>query len=483
MIYPHQNSDGHPVNYVVGMNWRTLITSGDNSAKALKISKDARATHYVFDGFDRAVGYIKIPKIKRSPGAAKSKDAKKVRDGSHLFSLAHAVAKAYPNSAWLMELPNTGDSEGRGYYWSCLCKNGSPISGSDRLLTDGDIQAFLESNKSFLDELSENQLRTSLNISHAAAYQTTFDSDLGALNLGNSELLLVNKGSFQFLRGPKGKYWLGAAGLLACVFAYQQYTAWQEAQASKLILLENAKDVSSNDPVMLYQKALGQWRNEQVAANYESMREAHTKILSTPMQVADWSMTGITCSRTNQAAGAVAGQKEAAKTSLWGCAARYTRPAYPARSNQDFISAAPKDWVLSWEPLNTAIAKFSVKTDAAALADEQMITPANYQTEFLSEYQLISKAFMSLEIPTLVPIKLPEIKRPDGTKFIPPPEMDGKYLESTIKLAGPLRSMEILPTTNVSWNKLSVDVTSVESTLQNSKLNAVYTGKIYAKNQ
>jgi hypothetical protein len=478
MIYPHQNSDLQLVNYVIGMSWRALITGGDNTPKAVKVSKDAGATHYVFDKSDRAVGYIKIPKEKKAKGAVKKSNA-----GSGLYSLAHAVAKAYPNSAWLLELPDTSNGEDQGYFWSCLCKNGTPVSGSDRLLTAADAADFILKNSAFLDGLSEKQFHVSINASHPAAYLTTFDSDLGSLAMGNSELESVSKGSFQFLNGANKKYWLGAAGLLLCAVAYQQFSSYQDMAAAKKVLSDRLKANADNDPAVLWKKALLQWRNEQVAPNHASLREIHEKLLTIPMTVVDWSLESVSCARKTQPNPITADQPTPDPSSLWGCTASYTRPEYPARSNNDFERVAPSDWVLGWTPLNKVAARFSLKTQAQALADEMMIAPKTFQTDVISDYQLLSKAFTSVNLAPLSNIELPKIKKSDGTVFVAPPELADQYMQSAVVVAGPLRSMELLPVRDVAWNAVAITVKSdtTEALLQQSRLNAIYTGKIYAK--
>jgi hypothetical protein len=456
ILYADNGSGASSAGFVMEMNWRVLITAGDTTAQALKIAREAKSTHYIHGKNEKFVGSIRLPKQNKNSSPVSQ------------YALAYVAAKAYPNSAWLLNLP---DSD---LIWACLCNGGAPVAGSDRLMAIDEVHSFVENNRVFIEELKPKGGEFFSSIDVAGKTHEMSFADLIGMTSEEALLSKLDKGSFVALRNIPRKYWVFAGVAIAAVLGQRYYSQWEEAQRIIQSKLEKASNAEANDPALLFKKALDAWRLEQGAPSHTALMTLQATLFKMPVKIGSWSFKRVDCTSVVKN-----------KTALWGCSANYVRDSYPAQSNNDFASLAPKDWVLSWSPLNEVKAKFSVPFEYVPITDAVMRTRVQHQTDTISKYQLIDKAFSNAQLLAFGPIVLPQIKKPDGTAFVPPIDMIGQYGKAEFSITAPLRSIDIFPLdeNGVAWTAVSVTVAQdARPSLTTSRLTMTAKGSLYAKN-
>lgn len=169
-----------------------------------------------------------------------------------------------------------------------------------------------------------------------------------------------------------------------------------------------------------------------------------------------------------------------AQSNLWRCQARYRRN--PSANNEGFISSAPSTWALSFDPLEGAIAVWTVPIPALALSAAALRTSRDNDRQLLSALQSMRPAFSELRLGVADPLPL---KAPLDAqqRLVPRPPGITRYQRRTLRLQAPLRSFSLLlpEAVHLSWDRAHLQLADTfhQPSLRSSRLQLVLSGVLY----
>lgn len=168
------------------------------------------------------------------------------------------------------------------------------------------------------------------------------------------------------------------------------------------------------------------------------------------------------------------------QASQWQCHARYRRQE--GADNRGLIASAQADWVLSFDPMDGALASWSVPMPALSLAALALRRSRENETQLLSSLQSMLPAFSEfrLEAPQALPLRVPldTQQRPIAR----PPGIAG-YQRRMLRMQAPLRSLSLLlpETIHMSWDRVLLQVSAAvdRPSLRSSSLRVSLSGMLY----
>lgn len=218
------------------------------------------------------------------------------------------------------------------------------------------------------------------------------------------------------------------------------------------------------DPVQAWSQAIhlaAQTHRVHGVAGLKALLDA---LYEAPVRIAGWNLGKVEC-RPQHAE--------------WRCQALFRRDA--SGDNQSLMDAALPGWTLSFDPLEAAVASWSIPLPARGLAELRLYTARQNESQLVSALQSMVPAFMELKLdaPQSIPVAAPmdeqsrPIARPPG---LPVPQ------RRQIRVQAPLRSMSlILPETrHMSWDRVELEVTQLaQPSLRHSGLQISLFGVLY----
>jgi hypothetical protein len=427
---------GIPGSFLVigGVKWTTLLGS-DLEKQSLAEAKRAKATHYVMAGaVSSAVGTIKLPVEKDG------KNARRFYSAAAIFAAGHATG-AFVTKVRIDDL-----------YWVVAVHEGLIAKSTDVLCTSDEADELILAFKS----------------RHQRVEKVTKMGDVSEFLNINTQLI-APQSAWESIP-HSAKIALVALGVLAA--ANYGWGEWSEYQARE----EKAKRIEQVvDARAEWTKALDQWAKSVELDGPDGLSDVYREVTkNVPWTVGGWELASGRCDNSNK---------------VWLCSATYTQGAFA--SNKTFVASLPAGWKAGWNELTNAVGSWSVPAKRVPLKRDDLAESSTLSVDYVSSLQDVLKAFRKVEltVPAAVSITEPKFVKYTGeVAKVAYPSTNNKGLEipkiQTITLAGPLRSIAVMPVTQMTKIKslrFVVEGRGVRPDLRASVLNAELVGEIYVK--
>ena len=420
-----------------GVTWKPLIGS-NLAAQSEKLAASTKATHYVAAGaHSAAVGTTKLPSDK-----AKEK-------GRVFYSAAAIFAQAHQSGVIIttQEMPD-------GRVWIVAAHDGVILRDTDVLLSEDESLALIE-------EINERHRNAVLIKGEFETFQY--------LN-SRTQLIAVRSG-LQKIPTPL-KIVVGVLfGLMVLDTSWDQFKKYQKKQA---LALESQQFI---DPQAEWTNALNQWASSVQIDGRKGLIQLFSAVGETPMKIDGWNLSEATCVTVLKG---------------WECSARYD--AAVRTNNLGFQANMPKGWTAKWDGLTNAIGQWTVITDRKNIDRALIQTVPDFSLRYISRLQGVFPAFSRIELTAPIVVQIPKpqvhIRGPQGAEMVnvpyPAENTTGIELPSiqTFKMAGPLRSLVVLPLideTVLKQLRFVVEGRGSEPTLRNSMFTAELVGEFYVR--
>jgi len=447
--------DGPPTTKALafGLQWRSIATAGGRD-EAVKLARQAGASHYLFRGQQLGIGVI-------TEAAALN-----VR----IYPAAPVAARHMAgNAICALRIAD-------GEYWIAAVANGSPTS-TDLFLQGLDDAEALErvrqiSSQVFSGVHTAPTVYTNIDGSGIEGSKPWSPEDLFQALVSGSETLQPLPKAGNALPKPV----LVVAGAVAVLLVGQQANDWwTKRKAQQQALLASS---SETDPAQAWAEAIAAWESSKAAANGFGLLEARDQLTRLPVRWEGWVLNTATC----RAAPINAGNGSAQRS--WSCQAQYIR-ARQGSVNRKMATVLPKDWSVNFTPLNGMTAGWSFVQSVKQIKLAELPKADYYKVEVASRLQELLPALASELTYAFAPLEIPPPKKKDGTALTPPAEAQG-LSAATVVVKAPMRSIDALIKADVAanWQEISINFDNQEprGALTASSLMAEAKGEMYAKN-
>lgn len=439
-----------------GVQWRAIATAGGRD-EAVKLARQAGATHYIFRGQQLGLGALNGPD---APSAANAR----------IYPAAAVAARHMVGNAICALRIESGE------YWIAAVANGAPTS-TDLFLQDIDDAEALERVRQVASQVyagaqAEPVVYTNIDGSGIEGAKPFSDEDLfQALVSGSEHLLLLPKAGASI---PKPVL-IAAVAVAVLLIGQQANQWWTKKKAREAAMLADRSEV---DPAQAWAQEIANWEASRAASNGFGLLEARDQLNHLPVRWEGWSLSTAVCraAAVNMANGR--GQR------AWTCQAQYTR-SRDGSFNRKMATVLPQGWVVQFTPLNGLQVSWNFVQSARPLKLAELPKADFYKVEVASRLQELLPALASDVSYTFTPVEIPPPRKKDGTAFPPPPEVQG-LAAATVVIKGPMRSMDALIKADVSanWQEISITFDNQEpkGALKASSLMAEAKGEMYARN-
>lgn len=446
-----QDGDGSRM-LAFGVQWRSIATVGGRE-EAIKLARQAGATHYVFRGQQLGLGVVPADKA----GSAR------------IYPAASVAAKhMVGNAICALRL-------GDGEYWVAALANGAPTSTD--VFFQGDDADALERVRHIASQVYAGMpapptVYTNIDGSGIDGAKSYSAEDMFQALVSGSETLqpLPKVG----MTVPKPVLIVGVV-LALMVSAQQANQWWEKRKAQQLALLAGS---SEQDPAQAWAQEIATWESSKAGADGYGLLQARDQLNRLPVRWDNWVMNTATC-RAAPLNGADGGGQRS-----WSCQAQYTRPL-DGSVNRKMATVLPADWVVSFTPLNGMNVSWNFVQSAKPLKLAELPKADFYKVEVASRLQELLPALAGELTYTFVPVEIPAPKKKDGTAHPTPPEAQG-IAAATVVVKAPMRSIDALIKADVSanWQEITINFDNQEPKggLKASSLMAEAKGEMYAKN-
>jgi hypothetical protein len=444
------HNENEPFDYAVGVSWRRLVTAGDPAKTAREVAKTEKATHVCHVANEMYFGYA----------ALKGKNA--VSEKRTVYAMAKVMGSSFPGGTSVVAISLPGEG---GKAWVCVVDDGAPQSGSDRVIAADDalelVNHLLEANPTatlYTDILVHGMAHSDV---QALEFADLMERVGEESRLAPLQLSMLGKLSRQS-PAVKGMIGLAVVGAIA-QYGWSEYDKHVRAAARAAELAKQAQI----DPVALYREELAKWQDGQVVAE-QGLAQWQAGIGAVPLQIHGWSFGNASCNLAKDA---------------WVCTAFFKRMGLGDPSNQEFLDAKPKDWKVSWTPLNDAQVSFQLPASTRQLQDTMMRPRGQHEVSTVSDVQKIARGFTAINYSTFVPVDIPPPKGPDGNVVELPPGLSTSISTGKFTMSGPMRSIVLLSDTarDVYWSKVDLQLQDTKPSLTASRLMVSLEGTMYAK--
>lgn len=218
------------------------------------------------------------------------------------------------------------------------------------------------------------------------------------------------------------------------------------------------------DPTAAWKSAIAESAQFHAVHGVAGLQSVLESLHDLPVATADWHLAETDCSPQGMS---------------WNCRARYRRG--DNADNHGFILAARPDWTLSFNPMEGALAAWSVPMQALPLNEVLLRQARQNEARLFSALQSMLPAFaeLRLEAPQPLATRAPRdaqqrlIARPPGVKA---------YQRRSVRVQAPLRSLSLLlpEAAHMSWERIVLQVVPVDQpSLRSSGLRVSLSGVLY----
>lgn len=435
-----------------GIQWRSIATAGGRD-EAVKLARQAGATHYLFRGQQLGLGVLPSggsPNVRIYPAASVA--------ARHMVNNAICALRI-----------------AEGEYWIAALANGSPTS-TDVFMQGDDAEALERvrqiTGQVYAGSQAAPTVYTNIDGSGIEGAKPYSPEDMFQALVSGSEILQPLPKPGMTLPKP---VLIVAAVLAVLVTAQQANQWWSKRQAQQLALLASS---SEQDPAQAWAQEIAAWEAARPAADGYGLLQARDQLNRLPVRWEGWVMNSATC----RAAPLNVVNGDAKRS--WSCQAQYTRA--PAGSvNRKMATVLPGDWAVSFTPLNGMNVHWSFIQPARPVKLAELPKADFFRVEVASRLQELLPALAGDLTYTFVPVEIPAPKRKDGTAHPTPPEAQG-IAAATVVVKAPMRSIDALIKADVSanWQEITINFDNQEpkGALKASSLMAEAKGEMYAKN-
>lgn len=424
---------GADASLVFGLEWEALV-GNKLEAQSLKRAAELKASHCVkASRFSPSAGFVSLG------GQAPKKN--KLYSAASIFAQNNSQGTYYERRA-------LSDED----IWVVAVQDGIVISGTDVLVSSA------EEAEGVIAELKERY-------PHILEIDPSEDIDFSFYLNDRSQLHPV-RSLFESIPTPLKV--MGAFVLALMVLD----TGWGQYKAYELKKQRAREALMTVDVEALWHKTLDDWQKTVRLGGTEALTSITDKLLDLPLNLGGWVLLGVACDSVPAG---------------WQCTAQYTRGN--AGTNASFKRTAPPDWSISWNGLQGAIAKWSVKYQAPSLNRMELPTIESVGLNYISALQRVLPAFERYTLSPAQKVSIPEptaingagqeetYPNPGGSPTLSVPSYE------TFELDAPLRSLSVLPLAK-NFGIDSVGFTYSEGgahTLTKSVFTAKVKGRLYVK--
>lgn len=218
------------------------------------------------------------------------------------------------------------------------------------------------------------------------------------------------------------------------------------------------------DALVAWGKAMDLAARAHVVHGVAGLHAALDTLQALPVRLADWRLAQAEC---------VPGGDR------WQCRARYRRGT--AADNQGFISAAPPEWTLSFDPFEGAEAAWSTPLPALPLAAVSLRQSRLNEVQLVSALQAMLPAFSELRLEAPQPLPVSPPLDAERRPIARPPAVLGRQRRK-LRVDAPLRSLAMLlpEAAHMSWERIVLQVAEIDHpSLRSSSLRVSLSGGLY----
>lgn len=434
-----------------GIQWRSIASAGGRD-EAIRLARQAGATHYIFRGQQLGIGIL--PR----------------EEEARVFPAASVAARhMVGNAICALRIAD-------GEYWIAAVANGAPTSTDIFLQGVDDAQALdrvrLVAAQVYAGASGGPTVYTNIEGSGLEGAKSFSSEDLfQALVSGSETLLPVPKPG---LSVPKPV--LAVAGVVAALLVVQQgWGWWQKQRAAQLAAQASSSDV---DPERAWAEAISQWESSKAAANGYGLLQARDQLVRLPARWEGWVLITATCR-----AAPFNGSGNAAQRS-WTCQAQYNREDAGV-VNRKMATVLPANWNVQFTPLKGMTVSWNFVQPASQLKLAALPQAQFFKVEVASRLQELLPALASDVAFAFAPVEIAAPRKKDGTVVPPPPEAQG-IAAATVVVKAPMRSIDALIKADVAadWQEISINFDNQEpkGSLKASTVMAEAKGEMYARN-
>ncbi|MFT0850972.1 hypothetical protein VRY85_09340 [Achromobacter sp. F4_2707] len=414
----------HGVSLAFGLEWFPLLGNHpQNQARAL--ARRQGASHYVV-----------------AAGAAASaglwRASSKIRGSQRCCSAAAVLAGLHPRGTVAFILPLSVNRQ-----WVVAVHEGAVMTRTDQLYDD---QAGAHQALQLLRQAHPGLMVHDENQTQSGLLDTLFKAAQEGGELVRSRRL-----------SPKGSAGLLLIGLLALVAVWRPGSDWPGRR-------QPGADAHTVDPHQAWQEAMASTAQRHLVHGVGGLQTLLNALYTVPAYLSGWLLTQVECWPQD---------------TDWQCRANYRRDE--AGDNQSLQDAALPGWTLSFDPMQGAVAAWSVPMQALPLGVVRLQGSRHNEIHLVSAVQAMLPAFSEfrLEAPEPLPVAAPL-----DAQQRPVPRSPGivGYQRRSIHLQAPLRSLSLLlpETQHMSWQRVVLQVAVMDHpSLRASGLSISLSGVLY----
>lgn len=406
-----------------GMEWFPVLGQQPQS-QAVSLARRRRAAHCVL-----AAGAAASAGLLRERPAG-------IRRGQRLCSAAAVFARLHPAGtvAAIMSFPGNRQ-------WLIGVHEGAVMTRTDQLHDDTSgvqetIRALREAHPGLVVHEEDGASSRLLDVLFQAAQQ---------------------QGQLQRVRARPGLPLLGSAVLLSAGLWW--------LSGHSLLASPGARDEPPVvDPDQAWRKALAAAAQSHHVHGVAGLHAVVNTLHTVPVYLSGWLLKQVECRP---------------RGARWQCQASFRRDE--AGDNQSLIDAARPDWRLTFDPMEGAMAAWSVAMPALPLSEVSLRTPRQNEVRLVSALQSILPAFQELRLESAQPLPVRVPLDAQQRPIARPPGLVG-YQRRAIHLQAPLRSLSLLlpDTLHMSWERVVLQFATLDQpTLRSSSLRVSLSGVLY----
>lgn len=405
---------------VFGMEWFPLL--GDHPRQQARVlARRRRASHWVI-----AVGAAaSVGLMRRSRGRG---------DRSRLYSAAAIFAGLYPVGTVVAVIRLPQDR-----LWLVAVHEGAVLARTDQL---HEGEASVQESIRLLREAHPGLVVLDDSRTLANTVEALFQATHHGAEVSRSQFRLWRGVFFVLLSMCLTLWWL---------------RAWWSAG-------EALQHTHQPDPVQAWNQAVATSARSHSVHGVAGLKSAMDSLYELPVYLAGWTLKQAECRP---------------RSDKWSCRAIYRRD--PEGDNQSLMNAALRGWTLSFEPLEGAVASWTVFLPASPVSDLRLHGSRHNEARLLSTLQSMLPAFLELRLEAAQPLA---VAAPVDAqqRLVPRPVGIPIYQRRPVRLQAPLRSLSLLlpESRHMSWDKISLEVGEVDHpSLRHSGLRISLSGVLY----
>ena len=236
----------------------------------------------------------------------------------------------------------------------------------------------------------------------------------------------------------------------------------------RLLSVSSAGDAPpAVDPSTAWREAVAAAAQGHRVHGVAGLRAVMDTLYTVPVYLAGWLLTQVEC-RPHSA--------------QWQCRASFRRDE--AGDNQSLIDMARPGWSLSFDPMQGAVAAWSVAMPALSLTEVRLRRPQQNEARLVSALQTMMPAFQELRMESAQPLPL-RVPLDAQQRPISRPLGIAGYQRRAIHLQAPLRSLSLLlpDAQHMSWERVLLQFATLDQpALRSSSLRVSLSGVLYEIN-